>query len=79
MLFAQEPWVPKTFEWSLLSAAAFGALGIFLLAAGFKVFEWITPRVDLEKELAEKNVAVGITVGALLLGIALIVARAIGN
>ncbi|QEL15354.1 DUF350 domain-containing protein [Limnoglobus roseus] len=79
MLFADDPWFAKTFESSLLAAAAFGLLGIVMLAIGFKVFELITPRVDLEKELAEKNVAVGIVVGALLLGIAMIVTRAIGG
>lgn len=78
-LFAMEPWTANSFEMSLLAAAAFGMLGIVLLAAGFKIFEWITPRVDLEKELAEKNVAVGIMVGALILGISMIITRAIGG
>ena len=79
-MFAEQlPWTATSFETSLLAAAAFGALGIALLALGFKVFEWITPRLNLEKELAEKNVAVGIMVGALLLGIAMIVTRAIGG
>lgn len=80
MLFAENyPWTATTFEMSLMAAAAFGLLGIALLALGFKVFEWITPKLNLEKELAEKNVAVGIMVGALLLGIAMIVTRAIGG
>lgn len=82
MLFANEPvfnpWHAQTFEMSLLAAGAFGLLGIALLAVGFKIFELITPRLDIEKELAEKNIAVGIMVGAVLLGIALIVTRAIG-
>ena len=81
MLFANEfiPWHAQTFEMSLGAAAAFGFLGIVLLAVGFKIFELITPKLDLEKELAEKNIAVGIVVGALLLGIAMIVTRAIGG
>ena len=78
-LFASEPWTANTFEMSLLAGAAFGILGIALLAIGFKMFEWITPKLNIEKELAEKNIAVGIMVGALLLGIAMIVTRAIGG
>jgi len=58
--------------------AAFGLLGIGLLAIGFKVFELITPKLDIEKKLQEGNVAVGIMVAALLLAIGAIVAVAIG-
>ena len=77
-LFA-EPWTAGTFEMSLLAAAVFGLLGIALLALGFKVFEWITPRLKVEEELSKGNVAVGILVGAVVLGISLIVVRAIGG
>lgn len=78
-LFASEPWSAVTFETSLLAAAAFGLLGIVLLILGFKVFEWLTPRLNVEQELAKGNVAVGIVVAAALLGISLIVVRAIGG
>lgn len=77
-LFA-DPWTANTFELSLLAAAVFGLLGIALLALGFKVFEWITPKLKVEEELTKGNIAVGIMVGALLLGISLIVVRAIGG
>ena len=61
----------------LLSAGAFGVLGIVLLMLGYKVFEWITPKLDVEKKLQEGSVAVGIAVGSLLLAIAIVVAAAI--
>ena len=64
---------------SLLAAALFGLLGIVLLALGFKVFEWITPHLKVEEELAKGNVGVGIAVAAVLLAISLIVVRAIGG
>jgi putative membrane protein len=78
-MFAAEPWTTTTFEMSLLAAAAFGLLGILMLLIGFKVFEWLTPRVHIEEELAKGNVAVGIAVGAVALGISLIIVRAIGG
>ncbi|WP_439621636.1 DUF350 domain-containing protein [Gemmata sp.] len=77
-LFA-DAWTTNSFEMSLLAATAFGLLGIALLALGFKVFEWITPKLNVEEELIKGNTAVAIMVGALLLGISLIVVRAIGG
>jgi putative membrane protein len=75
-LFANT-WSWDTFGMSMVAAASFGLLGIALLAVGFKVFEFITPKLDVEKKLQEGNVAVGIMVGALLLAIGVIVAVAI--
>ncbi|VTU01115.1 Putative membrane protein OS=Clostridium sp. M2/40 GN=CM240_1187 PE=4 SV=1: DUF350 [Gemmataceae bacterium] len=74
-----DAWTTNSFEMSLLAATAFGLLGIALLALGFKVFEWITPKLNVEEELIKGNTAVAIMVGALLLGISLIVVRAIGG
>ena len=52
-------WTADEFGMSLLAAAVFGLLGIALLALGFKVFEWITPKLHVEEELAKGNTAVG--------------------
>lgn len=65
------------FGLALFAAGAFGILGIGLLALGFKVFERITPKVDIEQELAKGNIAVGITMAAVVLGISLIVVMAL--
>lgn len=68
--------VPTLFEellQALLGTAAFGLLGLVLMLLGFKLFELITRRLDVEKQLENQNMAVGIVVGALLLGISLIV------
>jgi putative membrane protein len=81
-LFANDPvypWHPTTFVEALLSAAAFGGVGIILLMLGFVAFELVTRRLDVQKELADKNIAVGIAVAGLLISIALIVIRAIGG
>lgn len=78
VLFA-ESWNPEAFGLSLLAAAVFGLLGIVLLALGFKVFEWITPKLNVEEELAKGNIAVGVVLAAVVLGISLIVVRAIGG
>jgi putative membrane protein len=58
---------------ALVGTASFGLLGLALMLLGFKLFEWTTRRLDVEKQLENQNLAVGIVVGALLLGISLIV------
>ncbi len=58
---------------ALLGTAAFGMVGIFLMLAGFKLFEFATRRLDIEKQLDNQNIAVGMVVGSLLIGISLIV------
>jgi putative membrane protein len=69
-----------SFEHGLIWSVVFGVIGIALAVLGFKVFDWITPRIDVEKELAEKqNVAVAIVCGSMIIGICIIVARAIGS
>ena len=62
-----------------LVAAVYGAVGIGLLLAGYWLFDLITPRLDVQKELSEKNTAVAIVIGALLLGIAYLVAHVVGG
>lgn len=78
MLFA-ETWNFEAMGASLVAAALFGVLGIVMLALGFKVFEWITPKLKVEEELGKGNMAVGVVVAAAILGVALVVVRAIGG
>ena len=60
----------------VLSALIFGLVGILLMVAGFKAFDWITPQLNIEKELSEKhNLAVAIVMAAAILGISYIVAQ----
>jgi putative membrane protein len=72
VLFADEPnW--QQFGQNVLAAGVFGILGIVLLVFGFKVFDWIWPKIDVEKELQEKNMAVAVVIAAVLIAIGLIV------
>ncbi len=70
-------------EWNLLlvvNALVFGLVGIFLAILGFKIFDWITPKIHVETELAEKhNIAVAIVCAAVILGICHIVAKVVGS
>jgi putative membrane protein len=67
----------ERFWGDIVAAAAFGLVGIVLLLLGYFLFDVITPRIDVQKELTEKNTAVAIVIAALLLGIAYIAAHVV--
>jgi uncharacterized membrane protein YjfL (UPF0719 family) len=61
----------------LIAAVVFSALGIIVLAICFWLMEKLTP-FSMVKEIEEdENVALGIVVGAAVIGISLIIAAAI--
>ena len=58
--------------------AIFGAfLTIAFMTVGYKVFDKLTP-FDTSKQLAEKNIAVGIVVGSIFVGLGIAVGLVIG-
>jgi uncharacterized membrane protein YjfL (UPF0719 family) len=69
--------LPPHFWGNLASFGVFGLVGIVLLLLGYILFDVITPRIDVQKELNDKNTAVAIVIASLLLGIAYIVAHAL--
>jgi len=70
-------WHPHSFGMALVATIVFGMVGIILALIGFKLFDLITP-FNLEKEMCEnKNTAVGVLCGAIVLGVCVIVAAAI--
>jgi uncharacterized membrane protein YjfL (UPF0719 family) len=70
-------WTLHTFSQAILATAAFGVLGILLCVLGFKAFDWITPTINIERELTERhNIAVAIVMAAVVLAVAAIVIAA---
>ena len=70
--------------WERLGSGAFfsvvfGVIGIGLLLLGYWLFDLITPRIDVQKELSEKNMAVATVIAALLLGIAYMAAHVVSS
>jgi putative membrane protein len=77
--FAQsaEPLPVKSIGHALLNSVVFAAAGMALVFVAFKVFDWATPRVDIQKELLNNNTAVAIISAAVIIGVSLIVAVSI--
>lgn len=63
----------------LVASLAYAAVGLVVFAVGFWVIRKMMP-FDVHKELeVDQNVAVGIVIASFILGLALIIAAAIGS
>jgi uncharacterized membrane protein YjfL (UPF0719 family) len=55
----------------------YAVVGMVLLYLGYRIFDWLTP-TDMQKKIFEENnTAVAITVGAFIIGLAIVILGAI--
>jgi putative membrane protein len=81
ILFADAltPWDWNQFALAVITTVTFGVIGIILAFIGFKLFDMLTPG-KLEEEIVQKqNIAAAILGAAIIIGICLIVMRAVGG
>lgn len=71
---APQPGPVANLVWSII----YGLVGVILLMIGYKIFEWVTPFSVNDALAKDQNRAVGIVVGAIFIGVAIIVAAALG-
>lgn len=63
---------------NLVEAIIYSLLGLVIYAIGFFLLDLMTPRVHIWREINdEKNVAIAVLIGAVAIGIALIISAAI--
>ena len=63
----------------LLASVIYSLMGLAVFVAGFYIIRFILP-YDVHKEIeVDQNVALGIIVGAFILGLAIIIAAAISG
>jgi putative membrane protein len=63
---------------NILSALIFSGIGLAIYIVGFILFDRLTPQVHFWREMCEnKNVAIAIFMGSIVLGIAMIISAAI--
>jgi putative membrane protein len=61
----------------LILSLIYAAVGMLLLYLGYRLFDWLTP-TDMQKKIFEEgNTAVAITVGAFIIGLAIVILGAI--
>ena len=62
----------------VLAAIVYAFIGIGVFVVSFALLDFVTPKVAVWKELVEKqNLAMGVFLGCVALGIAIIIASAI--
>jgi uncharacterized membrane protein YjfL (UPF0719 family) len=65
--------VVSNFTYAILGAL----LTILFMVLGYKTLDWITP-FDTSKQLGEGNVAIGIVVGSMFVGLGIAVGLVVG-
>lgn len=65
--------VAANFTYAILGAL----ITIVLMMLGYKVLDWLTP-FDTSQQLGENNVAVGIVVGSMFIGLGIAVGLVVG-
>jgi len=65
--------VVSNFTYAILGAL----LTILLMVLGYKILDWITP-FDTSKQLGEGNVAIGIVIGSMFVGLGIAVGLVVG-
>ncbi len=69
---------PENFLPGFLAICTYAVVALVLTLLAFKLFDWLTPRIDVQRELGEKhNMAVAIVCAAIILGTCYLVATVV--
>ncbi len=65
--------LPENFLIGAIGAVIFGLIGIQLLILGFKLFDWLLPKVDFQECLNKNPLAAAIVIASFLYALGLII------
>ena len=69
---------PFPMEWQIIALNfVYAALGVMLMFVSYRVIDWLTPTIDFASELRKGNLAVGLFIASIFLGIAIIIGGAL--
>ena len=69
--------LPEYFFGDLVATFAFGVLAILLIVLGYVTFDKLTPKLDFNDLINKGNMAMGVVVGAFILGMCYVVGRVV--
>ena len=55
----------------------YAGLGLVLMFFAYKVFDWLSPKIDFEEELKKGNIAVAIFVASIFITIGMVIGGAL--
>lgn len=65
--------LPENFLIGAIGSLIFGFVGILLLLLGFKLFDWMLPKIDFQETLDEQPIAIAIVIASFFISLALII------
>jgi len=69
--------LPEYFAMDIATTAAFGVLAILLVVLGYKIFDWLTPKIAFDETLNKGNLATAIVIGSFIIGLCYVVAHVV--
>lgn len=66
--------IPENFIIGAVGSLIFALVGIILLLGGFKIFDFMLPKVDFQKSLNENPMATAVVIGAFFYALSTIIA-----
>lgn len=69
--------LPENFWIGVMGSVVFGLLGIGFLLGGFKLFDWLLPKVDFQEAMKQSPMGTCVVVSSFFLALAYIVASVV--
>ena len=65
-------------QWHIIALNyMYAALGVVLMFVAYKVFDWLSPKINFEDELKKGNIAVAIFVASIFVTIGMVIGGAL--
>lgn len=65
-------------EWQIIALNyTYAALGLVLMFLAYKVFDWLSPRINFEDELKKGNLAVAVFIASIFITIGMVIGGAL--
>lgn len=69
--------LPEYLFSDIAATIAFGLVAILLVVFGYKIFDWLTPKISFDDLLNKGNMALAVVLGSFILGLSYVVARVV--
>ncbi|MFN8005844.1 MAG: DUF350 domain-containing protein [Terriglobia bacterium] len=65
-------------QWQIIALNyIYAVIGLVLMFLAYKVFDWLSPKIDFEEELKKGNIAVAVFVASIFITIGMVIGGAL--